>query len=67
MSLAVITVNVPSPALSTRAQEVQLVARACELAAQAIRGAGGATASANILDSGATVIGSWAYTAVASS
>ena len=65
MSLAVITVNVPSPALSTRAQEVQLTARACELAAQAIRSAGGATASGNILDSGAVVIGTWTYTAVA--
>lgn len=67
MSLAVVTVNVPSPALSTRAQEVQLTARACELAAHAIRGAGGATASGNILDSGAVVIGTWTYTAVASS
>ena len=67
MSLAVITVNVPSPALSTRAQEVQLVARACELAGQAIRSAGGATASGNILDSGAVVIGTWTYSAVAPS
>ena len=65
MSLAVVTVNVPSPALSTRAQEVQLTARACELAAQAIRTTGGATASGNILDSGAVVIGTWTYTAVA--
>jgi hypothetical protein len=65
MSLAVITINVPSPALSTRAQETQLVARACQLAAQAIRSAGGATASGNITDTGAAVIGSWAYTAVA--
>jgi hypothetical protein len=67
MSLAVITVNAPSPSLTTRAQETQLVARACELAAQAIRSAGGASASGNILDSGAAVIGSYVYTAVASS
>jgi hypothetical protein len=65
MSLAVITINVPSPALSTRAQETQLIARACQLAAQAIRSAGGATASGNITNTGAAVIGSWAYTAVA--
>jgi hypothetical protein len=65
MSLAVITINVPSPALSTRAQETQLIARACDLAARAIRSAGGATASGNITDTGAAVIGSWAYTAVA--
>jgi hypothetical protein len=62
MSLAVITVNAPSPALSTRAQEVGLIARACELAAQSIRGAGGAQTSGNILDTGANVIGSWTYT-----
>jgi hypothetical protein len=67
MSLAVITVNNPSPALTTRAQETQLVARACELAAQAIRAAGGATASGNIVDTGAVVIGSFTYSAVASS
>jgi hypothetical protein len=67
MALAVITINVPSPALSTRAQETQLISRACQLAAQSIRAAGGAQASGNILDTGATVIGSWAYTAVASS
>ena len=66
-TLATITVTAPTPALSTRAQEVQLTARACELAAQAIRSAGGATASGNIIDSGAAVIGNWAYTAVASS
>jgi hypothetical protein len=67
MSLAVITVNVPSPALSTRAQETQLIARACDLAASSIRGAGGAQTSGNILDSGATLIGTWTYTPVASS
>jgi hypothetical protein len=67
MALAVITVNNPSPALGTKAQEVALTARACELAAQAIRGAGGAQTSGNILDTGAAVIGSWAYTPEASS
>jgi hypothetical protein len=66
MGLAVITINDPSPALANRAQEVQIVARGLELAAQAIRSAGGASASGNILDTGAAVIGSWTYTAVAS-
>jgi hypothetical protein len=67
MSLAVITVNVPSPALSTRAQETQLIARALDLAAQSIRAAGGANTAANILDTGATVVGSYTYSPVASS
>jgi hypothetical protein len=66
MSLAVITINNPSPALDKRAQEVQIVARGLELAAQAIRSAGGQTASGNITDAGVT-LGSWTYTAVASS
>jgi hypothetical protein len=66
MSLAVITVNVPSPALSTRAQEVALVQRGLDLAAHAIRSAGGQTASGTITDAGVT-LGSWTYTAVASS
>jgi hypothetical protein len=67
MALAVITVNVPSPVLSTRGQETQLIARACDLAANAIRSAGGASTSGNILDTGATLIGTWTYTPVASS
>jgi hypothetical protein len=65
MSIALIAVSNPSPALSTRAQEVQLIARACELAGHAIRSAGGATASGNITDTGAVVLGTWVYTAVA--
>jgi hypothetical protein len=67
MSLAVITVNNQSPALGTKYSEVALVARACELAAQSIRGAGGATTSGNIVDTGAVVLGSWTYTAQATS
>ena len=67
MALAVITINDPSPALANRAQEVQIVARGLELAAEAIRSAGGAVASGNITDTGANVIGSFVYTAVASS
>jgi hypothetical protein len=67
MPLAIITINTPTNQLSTRAQEVQLIARACDLAASAIRGPGGTVTSGNILDTGATVTGSWTYTPQASS
>jgi polysaccharide deacetylase 2 family uncharacterized protein YibQ len=67
MSLAVITVNNQSPALDHKSSEVALIARALELAAQSIRGAGGALTSGSIVDSGAAVIGSWTYTAQATS
>jgi hypothetical protein len=67
MSLAVVTIPNPTNQLSTRAQEVQLIARALELAAQSIRSQGGAATSGNILDTGAVVIGSWQYIPVASS
>jgi hypothetical protein len=66
MSLAVITINNPSPALDKRAQEVQIVARACDLARQAIASAGGQSASGTITDAGVT-LGTWTYTAVAAS
>lgn len=66
MSLAVITVNNPSPALITRNQEVQLVARAMDIAENQIRSAGGAAASGTMIDQGVT-LGTWTYTAVASS
>jgi hypothetical protein len=67
MALAVVTISDPSPALSTRAQEVALIARACDLAAQAICSAGGASASGNVTDTGGVVIASYVYTAVAAS
>jgi hypothetical protein len=67
MSLAVVTVNVPSPALDKQAQEVALIARALALAAGDIRRSGGAKTSGNILNDGATVIGTWTYTPQASS
>ena len=66
MSLAVITINNPSPQLDKRYQEVQLVARALDLAENAIRSAGGQSASGTIIDAGVT-LGTWTYTAVASS
>jgi hypothetical protein len=66
-TLATITVTAPSVQLSTRAQEVGLIARGLELAAQSIRGAGGAVTSGNIVDTGSNVIGSWTYAPEASS
>lgn len=66
-TLATITVNAPAIALSTRAQETAVIARGLELATQSIRAAGGVATSGNILDTGATVIGSWTYVPVASS
>jgi hypothetical protein len=66
MSLAVITVNNLSPQLDKRFQEVQVVARALDLARQAISSAGGQSASGTITDAGVT-LGTWTYTAQASS
>jgi hypothetical protein len=66
MSLAVITINNLSPALDHKFQEVQIVARGLALAAQAISGAGGQQTSGNIADAG-VVLGTWTYTAQASS
>ena len=65
MSLAVITVNNPSTAMDKRAGEVALVARAASIAASQIRKAGGASASGTMTDGGVT-LGTWTYTAVAS-
>jgi hypothetical protein len=67
MALAVITINNLSPALDKKFQEVQVVARGLALASQAIAGAGGQVTSGNILNDGATVIGTWTYTPQAAS
>jgi hypothetical protein len=67
MSLCVVTINNLSPALDKKFQEVQEIARALSLAAQAINSAGGQQTSGNILDSGAVLVGSWTYTPQASS
>lgn len=66
MALAVITVNNPSPALDKRHQEVQIVQRALDIAESQIRSSGGASASGTMTDQGVT-LGTWTYTAVASS
>jgi hypothetical protein len=66
MSLLTLVVNNASPALDKKAQEVALIARALDLAASAIRGPGGAVTSGNIVDTGGAVLGTWTYTAQAS-
>jgi hypothetical protein len=66
MALAVITVNNLSPVLDKRFQEVQVVQRALVIAEGQIRGAGGAVASGTMTDGGVT-LGTWTYTAQASS
>jgi hypothetical protein len=66
MSLAVVTVNNPSPALDKRFQEVQLVNRALGIAENQIRSAGGTVSSGTMTDAGVT-LGTWTYTAVAGS
>jgi hypothetical protein len=67
MALAVVTVINQAPALDRKSGEVGLIARALELAAVSIRSQGGAATSGNIVADGGTVIGSWTYTAQASS
>jgi hypothetical protein len=67
MPLLTLTVNNAAPALDRKAQEVQVIARALELAAQSIRMAGGLATSANIVDTGGVTVGSWSYTPQASS
>jgi len=66
MALAVITVNNPSPVLGTRNQEVQIAARAVDIARNQIASVGGSSASGTMIDAGVT-LGTWTYTAVASS
>jgi hypothetical protein len=60
-------VNNASPALSKQFSEVALIHRALELASIDIRAHGGAKTSGNIIDAGAVVLGTWTYTAQASS
>jgi hypothetical protein len=63
-----ITINNLSPALEKKAQEVIVMHQYVEQAMQALRGAGGAQTSGNILAPGATtVVGSWTYTPQATS
>jgi hypothetical protein len=66
MPALTLTVNTISPQLDKRHQEVQVIDRALHLAAIAVRSAGGATTSGNIIDAGVT-LGTWTYTPAASS
>jgi hypothetical protein len=66
MSLAVITINNPSPAMDKQAGEVALIQRALTLAALDVRSAGGKKSSGTITDGGVT-LGTWTYTAQATS
>jgi hypothetical protein len=66
MALAVITVNNLSPVLDKRFQEVQVIQRALGIAENQIRSAGGTVASGTMTDAGVT-LGTWTYTAQASS
>jgi hypothetical protein len=66
MSLAVITINNPGTALDKQHQEVQIIARALQLAATDIRSNGGKKTSGTIIDAGVT-LGTWTYTAQAGS
>jgi hypothetical protein len=60
-----ITVNIPTA--DTRAIETMWAARAAQLAAHAVRSAGGAATSGNITADGGVALGTWAYTPQASS
>jgi hypothetical protein len=66
MSLAVITINVPSPVLDKQHQEVQLIDRALQLAKGDIRSNGGKKTSGTITDAGVT-LGTWTYSPSAAS
>jgi hypothetical protein len=67
MALAVITVNNLATPLDKRFQEVRFIARALDLAEQAISAPGGTVTSGNIVNDGGVVIGSWVLTPQAAS
>lgn len=66
MSLAVITINNPSPALDHKSSEVAIIAQALHEAARAIQSAQGTVTSGNIIGNGGATLGTWVYTPVAS-
>ena len=68
MALFVLTINNLSPALEKQNQEVERIQHFAERGLQALRAAGGAVTSGNIMaDGGVTVVGSWSYTPQAGS
>ena len=60
-----VTVNIPTA--ETRAIEVKWCDRALQLAAHAIRRAGGQATSGDITGDGGVLLGSWVYTPEAAS
>jgi hypothetical protein len=68
MALFTLTINNLSPALDKQNQEVTVIQNYAEQALHAVRAAGGALTSGNIMaPGGATVVGSWTYTPQATS
>jgi hypothetical protein len=65
-ALFTLSVNSPSPALEKRFSELAFIERALALAVQDVRAMGGAKTSGDIINDGATVIGSWVYSPQAS-
>ena len=65
MSVFTLTINNLSPALDKQHQELERIHHYLVAAVQDVRGSGGKKTSGNISD-GATVVGSWIYTAQAS-
>ena len=60
-----VTVNIPTS--ETRQIETMWAQRGAELAASAVRRAGGAATSGNMISDGGVSIGSWTYTPQAAS
>ena len=67
MALLSLTINNLAPALDKKYQEVAIIARGLDLAAQTIRMAGGQATSGNINGDGDVLLGSWVYTPQAAS
>jgi hypothetical protein len=62
MALFTLTVDPTAPPLEARHQEAAWIARALQLAEQALRQSSGTVLSGNIVHDGGQVIGSWQYT-----
>jgi hypothetical protein len=62
MALFTLTVLNQSPAIEKMSSELAFIERALTLAVQDVRSSGGAKTAGNIVNDGATVIGSWTYT-----
>lgn len=66
MALLTLTVNNLSPALDKKSSEAAFIARALQIAATNIQGAGGLQTSGNIIADGGVNVGSWTLTNQAS-